>query len=271
MTKEPNGVKWTDKAIVILTAGIVLTAIIQAWIFNRQRDEMKRATKATQDAAYAACVNAQIARQTLREIQSGGIDTHNLANSSLAQAAAVTIAEAALMKIDRDDSLSANIGTEIVAPFIVQNIGKTAAIRPKIISVTEMYDTGQEPVFSYPKNPENHAETGFMFPGDKPIVYRSFAWRSGKKMTWDQSSADRFLKKEIYLITWGKTTYQDIFGQSHWVNFCSWLVPRGDTSIQNHPKCAAYNQTDTSISTQTLAVSPRAIAEAPEITCQKPN
>ncbi len=52
--KSREKAKWTDIATVVLTVGIVLTAIIQAWIFNRQWTEMHTAGEQTDRMISAA-------------------------------------------------------------------------------------------------------------------------------------------------------------------------------------------------------------------------
>src|SRR5260370_20825473 len=54
--------KWTDIAIVILTAGIVLAAVVQTVIFNKQWKEMHDSGTDTHDLAVAAKAQADAAK-----------------------------------------------------------------------------------------------------------------------------------------------------------------------------------------------------------------
>jgi hypothetical protein len=175
---------------LIVSILTLISLIIYAWFTHGQLVEMRKTTRAAQDASYAACVNAQIARGTLIEMRAGGTDTHNLALSSIAQAAAATRAVAAQIEIEREGLSELKIGTEIIRPFTIKNIGRTAAIQPKIVSVSEIIDVGREPVFSYPEQPKNHADTGFMSPDDKPMNYGSAVWKGDKRMVLDKADSD---------------------------------------------------------------------------------
>ena len=226
---------------------LALIGIIALVIYHGQLTKMTEQLTEMKGSSEQTSQLLCLYKEQLDQLQMQTVNNSKIAFGTITQATAVVRAEAAQIKIDRQNTLSLSIGHEIVLPFVIENIGKTAAIHPRIVSFSGIYEKYKEPDFLYPRPPKNFSETGFSYPGDKPVVFQSTVWRANEKAILDQPTADRLLKKEIYLVTWGKITYNDVFGVSHWAKFCSWQTLSGDVDTQDHPKCAAYNQTDSSI------------------------
>jgi hypothetical protein len=88
---------WINYATFLLEVILAFLAIGTLVIYALQLNQMIRATKATGDAAYDACLSAKIARQTLIEYQSGEADTHNTASATVAQVAVTTRGESPIL------------------------------------------------------------------------------------------------------------------------------------------------------------------------------
>lgn len=101
------GANWAEITTVCVTTGVFLAACIQAYIYWRQADLMEKGL--TQNVVQLAIANrnANIAQQTLGEMKSGGVDTHNLtlAAGDQAKAAKTTAGAAQSAAITAKDTL----------------------------------------------------------------------------------------------------------------------------------------------------------------------
>ncbi|HWY54259.1 MAG TPA: hypothetical protein VNZ03_07335 [Terriglobales bacterium] len=78
--------KWVEAAQIASNVILAIVGIIALCIYNGQLEQMRKSTKAAQDAAVAAQAAANTADATLKEIQKGGTDTHDLAVAAGKQA-----------------------------------------------------------------------------------------------------------------------------------------------------------------------------------------
>ena len=62
-----------------------------------------------------------------------------------------------------------------------------------------------------------------------------------------QKVQEDVISGERKMITFGRATYSDVFGDSHWTQFCSSSLsePNGGIPSDLGLKCAAYNAVDT--------------------------
>jgi hypothetical protein len=238
---------------VILTWGTWLAfiaAAVYAWIagvqlktFNRQLDEMRKATVASQQAAYAACVGAQIASASLRESERVEADSRNQAISSAAEAAITIRDEGPEMFVDRAVSAHVNKGDPLTATFTFRNVGKSAALDVGIKAEVQMLKAGIEPNFAYSKPPRNWQRAGMVYPNDPPVAFPFSAFdKDGSAHIISDSEWNDFKAGKIYVSSYGEVTYKDIFGKAHWTHFCS-HADQGQRHDQ-FEKCAEYSKTD---------------------------
>lgn len=240
---------------------------------NGQLEQMQTATRVAEQGAYVACENARIARSTLIEIRSGGVDSHNLSVGSLGQAAAVTRAEAAQIKMSQvPDPSSITNGQPINIGIVVQNIGKSAAHKMHLQLQIIRMETGKEPDFRYPISPMNEFWIGSIFPNDSFPYQVTMATKDHRSVPISDPEYKLFISKKIYFSVYARLTYVDIFGINHWIHFCGRYGhdPRTQYSVR-YPKCAAYNNTD-DIPIPKGASSAVTVANdlPPEITCKPP-
>jgi len=260
---------WIPRATFWSQIGLAIIGIVALVIYNRQLQQMTKATVASQQSAYAACVSAQISRYALLELQSGETDSHNLAVGSIAQAAAVTRAEAAQVNFLRGGIVFTPKLGEITVPVRIANLGNSQALDVRVQAEIKITKINQEPRFTYSRPPMNHEETGLLFPRDAsefPFVAKSL----GKKIVIDDAVLKQFTSGQVYLSVFGRLTYKDIFNVPHWAQFCvHFSDPRSDPNA--HQKCADYNRSDLNAmiaGPDGPKVSP---SVPPEITCKTPD
>jgi hypothetical protein len=272
--------------IIGINGFALLASIGIGIIYIFQLHEMRKSTTAATRAAYAACVGAQISRSALLEEQAGSIDTHSLAIGSIAQAAAVTRAEAAQIKITFNLAAPIRPDMKTAAVITVENIGKTAAHDVKIQREFHLMDTGIQPDFHYSGNRLNIDRIGSIFPNDPHKIFSAvtkpgvaipttLADFEASISTLSESDYKRYVSGDAYFASYGRITYKDIFGTSHWVQWCDHVDYLGKIesreSIANHKKCGAYNSTDNQslVSNQSSTPVPP-ITLPPEVDCLKP-
>lgn len=90
-------VHWIYHATFWSQLGLAVIGLAAVWIYYNQLQQMITVTKATQDAAFDACMSAKIARQTLIEYQSGEVDSHNASSATVAQVAVTTRGESPII------------------------------------------------------------------------------------------------------------------------------------------------------------------------------
>jgi hypothetical protein len=236
---------------MLATIAYAIIAAFQLGAIKDQLGEMKVATRVSENSAYAACINSQIARSTLMEIQAGGNDSHNVAVGTLTQAAAVIWATAAQIKITPSPAKSIIVANSVISiPWVVENIGKSAAHNLKIVAVVRLIDAGTEPEFTYPRHPMNQNKIGNLFPNDpRPMLV--FTTRPGVStdanipVALTQQEYWRYEAGQLYISEYGRGTYTDIFGKSHWIQFCDHISSNLMTEqLTRHKKCGAYNDSD---------------------------
>lgn len=254
--------RWKKISEFSALAVAVIVALIyggQLCVMNRQLGQMQSSSGQTRQLI---CLYAQ----QLATLQQQNRDTHILAIGSLTQAAAVTRAESAQIKINRNLVFNFLPGKEIAQSITISNIGNTAALNLRFRVMYVFVDKGKEPDFVYPSHPPNHFETGFVYPGD-PSTFSIFEWDGQKKKILSDTDYSRLQKGSIYPLTYGRIGYQDIFGNSHWTKFC--VYGRGGNPNE-HQKCAAYNRVDNTTVTQEATKIPSPNAQLPANPCPDP-
>jgi hypothetical protein len=252
-TCKPDQTPWWKVLLEVTALLAVIAYTIAAWrqlgVMSGQLTEMQRSTRAAREAAYTACVSAQIARSTLVEVQNSGNDSHNLALGSVAQAIAVSRGESAQLKFilgnvfsgttqENDHALGQVIG--------ISNVGRTSAMNIKGRIQIEVLEKGTEPIFKYPT--PSHLDTGELDVGETPekrTYYVLTAPGKHKRFTQDEINE---IRSQVHksTFTYGRMTYSDIFGVKHWVQVCRIMASEGVTlNSPPIPKCASYNKTDT--------------------------
>jgi len=103
---------------------------------------------------------------------------------------------------------------------------------------------GTEPDFRFSVKPWILEETGYMLPDDPPSTFALKVYEKGKPVAWDTPRIEALKSGAIYLSNYGRITYKDSFGRSHWFQFCTHLDRNEESEQNNFKKCAAYNRLD---------------------------
>jgi hypothetical protein len=132
----------------------------------------------------------------------------------------------------------------IVAPLIVENIGKTFAKRITGKIAVYIVEKGQDPDLSYDPG-HTHYEFGPIgtFLPNTPDTMNWVAMREGANIILTRAVHKSILEGNSLVTEHGRIEYYDVFGEHHWLTFCQQTgggVPRASAS----DKCAAYNDTD---------------------------
>jgi hypothetical protein len=235
--------------IALIVAGIYGG---QLWVMKHQLTEMGRSTKAAENAAYVACVSAQISRSTLIEVQRGEGDTHGAAVAAEYQAMAATQEESADLTLTVHPPTVEN-GKYIKIPFELINVGKTVAKKVKLQVVAVVIPRNSDPNFTYaPKETAELRATGLIageaIQGpDGSFQLNTFVRDTeGGGLIADTKMVSDFRSGLQDVITYARVTYFDGFGVHHWMHFChaAQIFPERIIRSSGHEKCAAYDQTD---------------------------
>jgi hypothetical protein len=249
-------------------------------IYYGQLKEMRKATKESARSAYAACENAQIARSTLLEIQSGRNDAHGVAVSSIYQAVAATPSDSATLT-PYIDPISLRLNGSIAFLFRFQNTGRTAARNVRFLARVIFVGRNEDPDFSYPPLRTGHMNIGRMYSGASSYAGDRNLQPSISVLNDDGSvfkagtqDLSDFNEGKKDAIAYGTITYSDIFGVKHWTRFCTVNQRLSDVGVvldSGHKKCADYNRDDTNqtISYTESPNTPQA-ATFQEVNCVKP-
>jgi hypothetical protein len=235
------------------------------------------ATQATQNAAYDACISAKIARQTLLEYQSGESDSHSIAAGTVAQAS-VAIREQTgflstnvtrLPTVQQPGTISAAIESAqdwkaLDLAFTYANMGKSSIRNVRLRYTVQILPHGIEPK---PTDKNLYFDTvrgTIVHPGELSMTKINIIDKDNKIVKVDDISMDEFHSGKIYIASFGRADYIDIFGVSHWQTFCGYFDTsqtefEGGVAKLKHVKCSEYNRQDSNILYPMPTVSPSTI------------
>jgi hypothetical protein len=229
--KNKNG--WPNRIQAIFTALIFFVTTAYAIVAYYQWREIKRTSDATQIAANAAKVSADI-----------GATTNKLAERNLkATQDQLRLDQRAWIGVKR-----VNVST-LPAPWFatitVSNTGKTPALHMKEISVPELIPKGNNPDFSTEKIKSKY-EGSSVAPQTKVDIIYPFS--SSKKINISIAEEKRkmdedfgkFRQGDLIYYVHGTIFYDDVFHKHHWVTFC-WYF---DLTINEFRPYKEHNNTD---------------------------
>lgn len=262
--------KAADRWMICLTLAIalfalcqVVAAILQWRTMDGQLREMKGSGEQTDTLLC-------LYRQQLTQMRIQTANSHDLDVGTLTQAAAVTRAEAAQVKVERQSiRFQFPVGKPMIVGVELANIGATSALNFRIQGILEILDKDKEPDFRYPGNPDPHdLQVGFLASGE-PIHWAVTSWDGKEKRVFTIDDEARMQASTAYAVVYGRMTYGDIFGKSHWETFCVASSAPKPWTI-DHTKCAAYDRVD---SEPVVQETPKPLAptqEVPDKPCELP-
>jgi len=263
-------------AIAIMTAFYVFYSRGQLAAMNRQLDEMKKATVASQSAAYAACVSAQISRGALIEVQRNEADSHEATVAAVYQAIAATNSEIAVITMLKTSV--PEFGNGIRVPIDFKNTGKTQAKNVRIKIEAVFLERHADPDFSFKPHHfsrfwANVLDSGATLSSKETSFFVTVRSGDGSDYLVTEANMAALRQGEKDILVYGRIDYADIFGVPHWATFCeaNQIVEFGTRTSTAHPKCVSYNKTDNNGAIGKDSSNLPQPGRIPEIACTPPS
>jgi hypothetical protein len=248
-------------ALVIITTYYTVAAY-------RQAQSSEKAANAAGLSAYAACISAQVSRNSLLQFEQTQGDAHAATVAAMDQDFVASQSERALMVVSFGEPIFSG---SIHVPFRIDNLGKSEARDFSLKFVSVFLPRSDDPDFSY----KNAGRISIMhsLPGPTSIGNTSSAVSNPDGTPYPVGSKDEadYLAGKMDVITYADFTYTDIFGGHRWARSCraAQKFPGGYIKNNGHKKCQAYNQTD--IAKRTPTSPPSVPAQSvPEVICPAP-
>jgi hypothetical protein len=238
--------RFNETAIWMRTGGTVLIGVnlltlIAFFILGRipatQLKEMQRATAASSEAAYAACLGTQTARNMLQELKAERAQPREWSSGEASQAAGAAHPQAARIALDVEKSTDMNPHIPVLFHFKLQNIGESSALNTKVWGAVKVLDSGKEPDFTYD---EVSLTKAAILPGDPAAKVITYTEDAGQVAPLTDAQFERVNSGAAYVVAYGRVVYQDVFGVSHWAQFCRQITKPASAQTQSN-KCLAYN------------------------------
>ena len=267
-------VSWTRLAFLAAAvyAGI---ATWQGCLMHRTYTEIHDQTRAAQESAYAACINAQIARNSLLQFEQTQSDAHAATIATVKQGFIAAESERALIEIKLGIP---RFEKGIAVPVLIYNIGKSEARQFKLRIVAAFLARDKDPVpFSYAHGGE--IAVGRLAPGLLRIVadpnkefFEPVLNSDGSPYLSSDTDQEDFIGGRKDAVVYAKFSYTDIFGQHRGGTFCTVVqnFPNGPVKEIGHQKCQKYGHVDMSLLRDIPKPAKPFIQPIPEVSCPAP-
>ena len=232
MPTPPEGPKWTDKAIVFLTLGIVGAAVWQAVLVNKQWEEMADAGKQT-NSIIAEAGRLADANETLAQ----GM-TNSVAQAKASLAATLRQGQQSLAQSKRsldttvemarnaqrawvgavEPSATITVGSPFSASMTIKNYGQTPALMVRNWVHLDRGPAGV-PFKPRPYGGGDSQSCSVLQPGQEMKV------PAIENVNLTQALADGIKNETISVYFSGEIKYEDIFGEHHEATFAYALMP----------------------------------------------
>lgn len=229
-------------------------------VYYSQLKQMRNATQASQLSAYAACVNAQIARATLLETQREEALTRAAVVAAMLQSAGDVQGHEAKLAVRVIDRVPTLHGTRLGVPYFIRNEGEADAANITVLAAAQIIEVGKVPEFSYGHAYARRAKppnlkSGQEYPPSSEDPNRQVAlddtidvvdYKQAFVSPTDDTISRGLGHHELVLMTYGRITYSDFAGQ-HLVQFCyapySIHTSQGPSRVHRTiDKCLDYNK-----------------------------
>ena len=275
-SEKPTGrVHWINHATFVLSAILAILTAGTLRVYWLQLNQMMVTTQAARESAYAACMSAKIARQTLLEYQAGEADSHSAASGTVAQASAVLRGESGFLSVgtvrqapvtppgELPTSLqeAAKTWKSVDLLFAYEDIGKSALRNARIRFTVQLLPHGTEPRLTDRGVYSDIATAGIINPNQPSLTVPNIIDKDNNFVDGKNVSMEDFRSGKVYIASFGRADYDDVFGVHHWQTFCGFFdnFPFDPSHRElRHQKGAAYNQQDSNLSTRYhLTANPR--------------
>jgi hypothetical protein len=267
-SESPSGqVHWINHATFYLSVILVVLTAGTIRVYYLQLQQMIIATKATRDAAYDACMSAKIARQTLLEYQAGEVDSHSAASGTMAQASVAIRGESGFLSMGTSHSVAIfQPGQDQAAAleeaqknwktldvnFAYSNIGKSALRNVRLKFTVQLLPHGTEPKLTDNSVYYDVAKATVLNPNQPSALTPNIIDKDNHFIDRKKVNIDDFNSGRIYIASFGRADYVDMFGVSHWQTFCGTFdsypfEPVASSHKLRHEKCGEYNRQDSNL------------------------
>jgi hypothetical protein len=161
--------------------------------------------------------------------------------SSHTSAVTMRLDEKAWLIFDTDysDRLKLRKSEEIFVPIQLRDIGKTPARKIDGFVVIEELKTGDAPRFD--KSIFIPLRAGIIWPEFPQNTMAMERTSEKKPVIATSQKMDQYAKGDLAFAVWGRITYEDIFHESHWTQFCHTISSKPSAHSK---QCADYNEID---------------------------
>lgn len=237
-SEKPTGrVHWINHATFYLSVILAVLTAGTIRVYWLQLNQIIVATRAAQDSAYAACISAKIARQTLLEYQTGAADTRSIAEGTVAQASVAVRGQSGFlsMSVTRQFLASQQPGSTssladaakdwktLDLAFTYANMGKTSIRNVHLKYTVQILPHDIEPKPTDRSLYSDSIRGTVINPGDMAMSKPNIIDKDNKLIKVDDVPMDDFRSGKIYVASFGRADYTDIFGVAHWQTFCGYF------------------------------------------------
>jgi hypothetical protein len=263
-SESPTGkVHWINHATFILSIILAVLTAGTLRVYYLQLKQMARQTTSAESSSYAACISAQITRQTLLEVQSGEADSHNASSGTLVQATAETRGQSPLLAFGALSTSPTQPGQSqsngipqnwdnMTFGLSISNVGRTAAQRVQVKYATEILAQADGLDFQSHNIPFDYLGAGVLAPSyfqGPTVASLRFLDKTGKPIGILQHAQLEDLRVgKQYIAMFGRADYRDTFGMEHWQTFCvafdAFQPDMTGLPKMRHEDCAEHNGID---------------------------
>jgi hypothetical protein len=242
---------WMRKSGALLI-GLNVVTLIAVFLFGRARPsqlqemaemrkaavmEMQRTAAASGEAAYAACLGSQTARNLLLQMKLDGAGTHIGAGANALQAIAATHGQTAQLAFDVEKTTSVSAHLPVLFHLGIQNTGSGPALDAKVWGEVKVLDNGKDPDFKYDDPALTKKAISPNDPEAKVVLYTTDA---GMVVPLKDLDVQRVSSGTAYVVAYGRMLYTDTAGARHWAEFCHYITePAG--AGRRPGRCMGYN------------------------------
>ena len=250
LTQKWRLISLPNKIIALATVIIACSNFFYTVVALRTLSEIRSSSKDTHDLAVAAGKQAG--------------DTHDLAEAAkgqIAQAQKALDASLAASRLDQRAWVVITPGKEdikinepIYLPLEFSNTGKTPAINTQGFIVFMF--VGRTDILNFNQQGILPMDFKTLFPNEKrlehiPLITREDVASEPTPTVLTQPLIGALRVGELSTVVFGKISYRDVFGTSHWMKFCEYVsMPLAPArrlaflSSSNRARCANYNEID---------------------------
>lgn len=221
-----SAITFADAVMLLLTGFIAMGTIVSAIAIGFQWHEMHEGGTQTNKIITADERMATAMETSTRQAQTAFEATTRQAE--IAQRAWMTI------EVHPTSTEHYQASKPFTVRFRAANVGHTPALSVKRVTYAIKVYKSEHPTFSIPGT--FYAAKDLVYSGN--LVPGGFLY-SDITLQLSPTEVQDIIDDKIRIFIYGRIEYSDVFGTSHWNNFCDYLLSGGDIGI-----CAQHNDMD---------------------------